>query len=76
MRVTVGFFDVLGVQARARANIHRGGSAAREGCVALVSASLDTTAAERNRLDDRLDDAPCEVIGVMPEGFGVSRRSR
>ena len=65
MRVTAGFFDVLGVApARGRAFAHdevqRG-----EACLALVAHGSASAVGSTIRLDD----APCEVIGVMPEGF-------
>jgi putative ABC transport system permease protein len=69
MGVTAGFFDTLGVtpqrgRAFREADAHRG-----ERCVAL----LDYDAAGQNEraigTTIKLDDAPCDVIGVMPSGF-------
>src|SRR5262249_14535391 len=70
MRVTSGFFDVLGVKpVRGRTfteeEAQRGGS-----CLALLSHGALADAASAIGSTIRLDDAPCEVIGVMPEGFG------
>ena len=65
MRVTAGLFDVLGVKpARGRVftddEVQRG-----EACLALVGHGSASGVGSTIRLDD----APCEVIGVMPEGF-------
>ncbi len=70
MRVTAEFFDVLGVRpVRGRTfteeEAQRGGS-----CLALLSHGALADAAGAIGSTIRLDDAPCEVIGVMPEGFG------
>src|SRR5262249_37233898 len=70
MRVTSEFFDVLGVKpVRGRTfteeEVQRGGS-----CLALLSHDALADAASAISSTIRLDDAPCEVIGVMPEGFG------
>jgi putative ABC transport system permease protein len=70
MRVTSEFFDVLGVKpVRGRTfteeEARRGGS-----CLALLSHGALADAASAIGSTIRLDDAPCEVIGVMPEGFG------
>jgi putative ABC transport system permease protein len=69
MRVTAGFFDVLGVKPeRGRSfteeEAQRGGQ-----CVAVVSHGLVSTGAIATGSTIRLDDAPCEVLGVMPVGF-------
>ena len=70
MAVTPEFFDVLGV------NPVRGrtftGNEAQPGqtCVALVKPDAFGTAANALGSTIRLDDAPCEVIGILPEGFG------
>src|SRR5215468_1558527 len=70
MRVTSEFFDVLGVRpARGRTftekEAQRGAA-----CVALLSHGASSDAASAIGSTIRLNDAPCEVIGVMPEGFG------
>ena len=70
MRVTSEFFDVLGVRpVRGRsfteAEAQRGAT-----CVGLLSHGALADAASTIGSTIRLDDVPCEVIGVMPEGFG------
>jgi putative ABC transport system permease protein len=69
MRVTSGFFDVLGVSP-VRGRMFTEEEAQRgEGCLALLSyeaAEMDQSAIGSTI---RLDEAPCEVIGVMPKGF-------
>jgi putative ABC transport system permease protein len=69
MRVTAGFFDVVGVKpARGRtfteAEAQRG-----QGCFAVLSDEPSDKGASAVGSTLRLDDAPCEVIGVMPKGF-------
>ena len=68
MPVTAQFFDVLGVRP-ARGRTFTDAEAQRGGCVAVIadSSSTGTNHAIGSRI--RLDDAPCEVIGVMPAGF-------
>jgi predicted permease len=74
MPVTAEFFDVLGV----RPHLGRAFTAAeaqrREGCVAVVGHAVAARIAPRGATavgsTIRLDDAPCAVVGVMPEGFG------
>jgi predicted permease len=70
MRVTSEFFDVLGVRP-ARGRTFTEDEAQRgEACLALLShGALDDDASAIGSTI-RLDDAPCQVIGVMPEGFG------
>jgi putative ABC transport system permease protein len=70
MRVTAGFFDVLGVRPGYGRTFTEDEAQRREGCVALLGhdASHGTASAIGSTI--RLDDAPCVVIGVMPEGFG------
>jgi predicted permease len=68
MPVTSQFFDVLGIRP-ARGRTFTEDEAQRSGgCVAI----LDHGGSEQPSIGStiRLDDAPCEVIGVMPEGFG------
>ena len=70
MRVTSEFFDVLGVRpVHGRTfneeEAQRGGS-----CLALLNQNASVDAASAIGSTIRLDDAPCEVIGVMPQGFG------
>jgi putative ABC transport system permease protein len=69
MKVSSGFFVVLGVRpARGRTFTAEEGQPGR-GCVALVSDELSDRSANTIGSTIRLDDAPCEVIGVMPKGF-------
>ena len=70
MRVTSEFFDVLGVRP-ARGRTFTEDEAQRgEACLALLShGALDDDASAIGSTI-RLDDAPCQVIGVMPDGFG------
>jgi putative ABC transport system permease protein len=70
MRVTSEFFGVLGIRpVRGRTfteeEAQRGGA-----CLALLSHGVLEDAANTIGSTIRLDDALCEVIGVMPEGFG------
>src|SRR5262249_5941776 len=69
MRVTAGFFDVLGVgPARGRALTEE---EARRPESCLVILSHDTSERTPSPIGSTigLDDQPCEVIGVMPDGF-------
>jgi putative ABC transport system permease protein len=69
MKVSWGFFAVLGVQpARGRTFTAEEGQPAG-GCVALVSDEPSDRSPNAIGSTIRLDDAPCEVIGVMPQGF-------
>ncbi|HKX26576.1 MAG TPA: ABC transporter permease [Blastocatellia bacterium] len=70
MSVTSGFFDVLGVRpihgrAFTEEEAQRGAA-----CLAVLSHGAIDESAGAIGSTIRLDDAPCEVIGVMPEGFG------
>jgi putative ABC transport system permease protein len=69
MSVTSAFFDVLGVRpVRGRTfteeEAQRGGR-----CLALLRDDASDSASSVIGSTIRLDDAPCEVIGVMPKGF-------
>ena len=69
MRVTSRFFDVLGVRpAQGRAftedEVQRGGT-----CLAILAYETALSSGTRPGSSVRLDDEPCEVIGVMPQGF-------
>jgi len=70
MRVTAEFFDVLGVKPMRGRTFTETEAQRPAGCVAI----LGYDASERNLraigTTIRLDDRPCEVIGVMPAGFG------
>jgi MacB-like periplasmic core domain len=70
MRVTAGFFDVLGVKPARGRTFTEDEAQRREGCVAILghAASEKTGTAVGSTI--RLDDIPCTAIGVMPEGFG------
>jgi putative ABC transport system permease protein len=70
MRVTAQFFDVLGVRPTRGRTFSEDEARRREGCVALVAHDLSDRTGTALGLTIRLDDAPCEVIGVMPQGFG------
>jgi putative ABC transport system permease protein len=69
MRVTAPFFDVLGVQPMRGRTFTEEEAQRTEGCLAVLAydAADPTGAAVGSTI--RLDDAPCEVIGVMPRGF-------
>ncbi len=68
MPVTSDFFEVLGVRpVRGRTFTEREAQR-REGCVAVLGHDLSEHTQVGSTI--RLDDAPCEVIGAMPEGFG------
>src|SRR5262245_61764037 len=69
MRVTSEFFDVLGVRPARGRTFNKEDAQPGKGCLALLShdASVNATSAIGSTI--RLDDALCEVIGVMPKGF-------
>jgi predicted permease len=69
LSVTSGFFDVLGVKPIRGRTFTDEEAQRRERCLALLThgALADDASAIGSTI--RLDDAPCEVIGVMPEGF-------
>jgi predicted permease len=69
MRVTAGFFDVLGVSPAQGRTFTEDEAQRREGCLAVLGYDASRTTGLLGSTI-RLDDAPCEVIGVMPEGFG------
>jgi predicted permease len=71
MPVAGEFFAVLGVAA-AQGRTFTAEEAQREGsCIAVVAHDLATrTGAPLAGSTIRLDDAPCDVVGVMPPGFG------
>jgi putative ABC transport system permease protein len=69
VRVTSDFFNVLGVQP-ARGRTFTDDEAQRgKGCLAVLSDDASDTNARAIGSTIRLDDLPCEVIGVMPKGF-------
>jgi predicted permease len=74
MRVTAAFFDVAGIWPQLGRPFTEDEAQRPAGCVAVLGHDLwkqrfpaGTTAIGSTI---RLDDAPCEVVGVMPEGFG------
>src|SRR5215510_3418090 len=69
MRVTPGFFDVLGVRPVHGRMFTEEEAQRGEGCLALLSYDASETAPSAIGSTIRLDDGPCEVIGVMPKGF-------
>ena len=69
MPVTQGFFDVLGVKPVRGRTFTDDEAQRREGCVALLADDASGRNARAIGSTIRLDDAPCEVIGVMPRGF-------
>jgi putative ABC transport system permease protein len=73
MEVTDGFFTTLGVAPAQGRGFAPGDTQPQAGCVAVLASDLAARtfpAASPVGSTIRLDDAPCEVIGVMPEGFG------
>jgi putative ABC transport system permease protein len=69
MPVTASFFDVLGVKP-IQGRIFTQDEAQGGGrCVALVGEDWSVEAASAIGSTIRLDDAPCEVIGVLPREF-------
>jgi putative ABC transport system permease protein len=68
MPVTAQFFDVLGIKP-ARGRTFTDEEAHRGGCLAILAGDSSSIAGSAIGSTIRLDDAPCEVIGVMPAGF-------
>jgi hypothetical protein len=69
MGVTAGFFDVLGAKPVRGRTFTDDEAQRREGCFAVLGYDLSERTASGVGSTIRLDDAPCDVIGVMPEGF-------
>ena len=73
MAVTAEFFDALGVRP-ARGRTFTADEAQRAGaCVAVLAHDMAARVSGKGPAVGstiRLDDEPCEVVGVMPEGFG------
>src|SRR5215475_7493853 len=69
MRVTSDFFDVLGVMPARGRSFDKEDARPGRGCLALLSHDASENAANAIGSTIRLDDAPCEVIGVTPKGF-------
>jgi predicted permease len=73
MEVTADFFRVLGVEPERGRTFSESEAQRGETCVAIVSSDLSNRAfanADPPGSAIRLDDAACEVVGVMPQGFG------
>jgi predicted permease len=69
MPVTASFFDVLGVKPVQGRVFTEDEAQGGGGCVALVGEDWSVEAASAVGSTIRLDDAPCEVIGVLPREF-------
>src|SRR5262245_47732998 len=69
MRVTSDFFDVLGVRPARGRSFDKEDARPGRGCLALLSHDASENAANAIGSTIRLDDAPCEIIGVTPKGF-------
>jgi putative ABC transport system permease protein len=74
MPVTAGFFDAVGIEPQLGRAFTDGEAQRPDGCVAVLGHDLwkRSFSGGQSTLGTtiRLDDAPCEVVGVMPEGFG------
>ena len=71
MPVTAEFFEVLGVPPRQGRVFTAAEAQRRNGCVAVLShEAARSFPGSPVGASIRLDDTPCEVLGVMPEGFG------
>jgi predicted permease len=69
MPVTPGFFDVLGVKPIQGRIFTQSEAQGTEGCVALIGEDWSSEAGGAVGSTIRLDDRPCEVIGVVPRTF-------
>jgi putative ABC transport system permease protein len=77
MQVTAPFFDVLGIRpARGRGFSNEEGKR-KEGCLAVLAHEtyqrlIESFAGSAEGIGQtiRLDDTPCTIVGVMPQGFG------
>lgn len=69
MKVTSGFFEVLSVQPAVGRTFTAEEAQPGKGCLALLSYEASDRSANAIGSTIRLDDVPCEVIGVMPKGF-------
>ena len=69
MAVTADFFDVLGVKPlRGRTFTNEEAQRGNDVCLAVLAHGASGAAANAIGSTIRLDDAPCEVIGSLPEG--------
>lgn len=69
MAVTAEFFNVLGITPVRGRTFTEDEAQRREGCVAILGHSASDPSGNAIGSTIRLDDAPCEVIGILPEGF-------
>jgi putative ABC transport system permease protein len=69
MQVTTQFFDVLGVRPVRGRTFTEEEAQRGAGCLAVISHDASDQASAIGSTI-RLDDTPCAVIGIMPEGFG------
>lgn len=69
IQVTAQFFDVLGVRPVRGRTFTEEEAQRGEACLAVIGHNASDEASAIGSII-RLDDTPCEVIGVMPEGFG------
>lgn len=70
MPATSQFSDVLGVRPARGRTFTEDEAQRREGCVAILADDMAARFGIDVGATARLDDTPCEVIGVMPAGFG------
>ncbi len=71
MPVTAGFFEVLGVRPQdGRTFTEDEAQRRRQGCVTILGHDVFKRMGVGIGSTIRLDDEACEVIGVLPEGFG------
>jgi putative ABC transport system permease protein len=74
MRVTAGFFEVLGVPPQQGRPFRDDETQRSDGCVAVLAHDVSARAFARGTdplgSTIRLDDALCQIVGVMPDGFG------
>jgi hypothetical protein len=74
MPATAGFFDVVGIRPQLGRPFTEDEAQRGADCVAVLAHDLWTRSfpVGTNAIGStiRLDDAPCQVVGVMPEGFG------
>jgi hypothetical protein len=74
MPVTAGFFEVLDVRPQQGRAFTAAEAQRRERCVAVISHEIAARSSQGGASPVgstiRLDDAPCDVVGVMPNGFG------
>jgi putative ABC transport system permease protein len=73
MAVTSGFFDALGIAPKQGRTFTAAETQQADRCVAVVSHEIAANSfgsASPVGSTIRLDDVPCDVLGVMPEGFG------